>query len=216
VRTEQLLEAVERSILEVGVQGTTVANVARIANMRPSHVRHYLGDREDMIDAAARRAVARVEAMMASAVAVADPTDRLDALLDAAFNSQLAMPEVNQLIDELIAASYLDPAIRTLVTGMYRGFAAIIDDTLAGAFPHATKPQRRPVTHALLALAHSSATFEWLDIDTQHYRHARQAATLIIGQLADLGPRRRATAAADRPNRTAAAASTRSRCVPAE
>jgi AcrR family transcriptional regulator len=183
VRTEQLLGAVEQSILESGLDGATVARVSEIADMRPSHVRHYLGDRDSMIDTAVRRAVSRVEMMMDEAVAGLDSEQRLDALLDAMFDARLAAPNVNQLIDELIAASYRNAEIQQLVQAMYKRFGKIIDATLAGAFPGATKSERKPVAHALLALAHASATFEWLKLDRNHYEHARIAANTILARL---------------------------------
>jgi len=183
VRTEEILQAVEQSILEVGVDGTTVANVARIAGMRPSHVRHYVGDRDAMMSAAVRRAVERVEEQFESALADVAGPGRLDPFLDTLFGAQLAVPQVNQMVDELIAAAYRDDAIKDLVVGMYERFAAIVDDNLAEAFPEAATARRRQLAHTLLALTSASATFEWMQLDPDHYRHVRRAANLLLTDL---------------------------------
>jgi AcrR family transcriptional regulator len=180
IRRHQILDAVVATILDRGVDGTTVTEVARRLDMRPSHIRHYLGTHADMMRAAVERALENVE----HAVVDSLPSDhRLEAQLDIIFGGGVDRPDINQLVDELVAASYRDDELRPLLAGLYRRFAQTLRDSLADAYPTAPATQRRRVAHGLLALAHASATFHALGFERRNAAHLRAAADALIAQL---------------------------------
>jgi AcrR family transcriptional regulator len=180
VRREQILDAVVATILDCGVDGTTVTEVARRLDMRPSHVRHYLGTHADMMRAAVERALWNVEQAVVESLPV---RQRLSSQLDLIFGGGVDRAEINQLVDELIAASYRDEHLRPLVAAMYRRFAQTLRDSLADAYPGAQASQRRRVAHGLLALAHAQATFHALGFERSNSAHLRSAADVLIAQL---------------------------------
>jgi AcrR family transcriptional regulator len=185
VRREELLDAVQQCIVERGVAGTTVALIAERADVQTSLVHHYLGSRTEMIAAAVTRAVANVERVVVEALdETTDPAQRLELQLTVLFDGQLVVPEINHLIDQLIVASYNDTAIRAAVQQMYRRFAAIMRATLRAAFPHATADECRRVAHGVLAIAHSSQSFEWLGFERRNLRFALAGARVLVNQLA--------------------------------
>jgi TetR/AcrR family transcriptional regulator, transcriptional repressor of bet genes len=180
VRREQILDAVVETILERGVDGTTVSAVAQRLGMQPSHVRHYLGTHADMMRAAVERALANVELVVVHSL----PTKgRLHAQLDVIFGGGVDRADINQLVDELIAASYRDDELRPLVAAMYRRFATTLRDTLKTSHPTASAAQRRRVAHGILALAHAQATFHALGFDRSNSTHLRAAADVLVAQL---------------------------------
>jgi AcrR family transcriptional regulator len=183
VRREQLLDAVRTSILRNGVDATTVANVAEIAGLRPSHVHHYLGPRDEMLAAAIERALHDVERLVMGTLEAAPMNQRLEAQLDVLFAGPINAPEINQLIDQLIAAAYLDPAVRAGLQRMYLRFEEILRATLRAEFPHSPKPLRDQIAHGILALTHASLTFERLDFNAKTRRHARRCAEIMIASL---------------------------------
>ncbi len=184
IRREQLLDAVEAIILEQGVDRTTISLVAERAGVQPSLVHHYLGTRDEMMAAAVQRALERVEVIVFDALTKAPKTDPVGAQLKVLFGGKLNAPEINQFIDQLIGASYLDPQIRDAVKAMYARFASILRDSINAEYPGASKTERAIVASAVLALAHASATFTSLGFDPKQARRNHEAAQLLIAGLA--------------------------------
>jgi AcrR family transcriptional regulator len=183
VRQRELLDAIQTCILSYGVHGTTVARVAEVAAVQPSLVHHYLGSRQEMLDVAVTRVIADIETIVVDALHETPPANRLTKQLDILFGGRTATPEINQLIDQLVAASYLDEAIRFSVQRMYTRFAEILDATLTQTHPLAPPRARKQTAHAILALAHAAPTFEWLAFERHNLKFARSAAQNLIDAL---------------------------------
>jgi AcrR family transcriptional regulator len=182
-RREQLLDAVQACILHHGLAGTTLARIAAEAGMAPSIIRHYLGNKDAVIAAAVERALRNVRAVVVDAVAELPPRDRLAAQLDVLFDPALAVPEINQLIDELVAASYVDPTTHARMRELYEQFTGLMEEGVDGAYPFAPPQARATVAHGVLALAHAAATFHWLDFAPANYARARAAAQTLVDGL---------------------------------
>jgi betaine-aldehyde dehydrogenase len=92
-RARQLVEVTIDSLAEVGFVGTTLAQIARRADVSPGLVAHYFGDKDGLLDAVFRALLARVSDRMLIYLARADdPRSRLQAVIDA----NLAPQEVDQ------------------------------------------------------------------------------------------------------------------------
>jgi hypothetical protein len=89
-------------------------------------------------------------------------------------------PHINQLIDQLIAATYIDEAIRVNVSRMYQRFFEILIDSFELAVPNLPVEDRHQAAHTILALAHATPTFEWLSLDSKNIHDGRLAAEKIV------------------------------------
>jgi AcrR family transcriptional regulator len=143
-------------------------------------VHHYLGSREEMIAAAIDRAMASVEGIVLDTLSSVEPHNRLDAQIEILFGTSFLEPHINQLIDQLIAASYLDEAIRVNVSRMYQRFLEILIDSFELAVPNLPAEERHQAAHTILALAHATPTFEWLSLDSNNINDGRLAAEQIV------------------------------------
>lgn len=54
-RTEEILDALESCILANGIQATSLENIAETAGVKRTILRHYIGNRDDIICALSRR-----------------------------------------------------------------------------------------------------------------------------------------------------------------
>jgi TetR/AcrR family transcriptional repressor of bet genes len=180
IRQEELLDAVVGIITSKGVAGLTVADVAKLAGTQSSKVHHYLGSREEMIAAAIDRAMASVEGIVLDTLSSVEPHNRLDAQIEILFGTSFLEPHINQLIDQLVAASYLDEAIRVNVSRMYQRFLEILIDSFDLAVPNLPVEERHQAAHTILALAHATPTFEWLSLDLNNINDGRLAAEQIV------------------------------------
>jgi AcrR family transcriptional regulator len=185
IRREELLDAVVGCITSKGVAGLTVADVAKLAGTQPSKVHHYLGSRDEMIFAAIERALASVEEIVLEALQNTEPHNRLDVQLEILFGTTLLEPRINQLVDHLVAASYLDSDIRNGVGRMYQRFLEILSESIELAIPNISLSDCHQAAHTILALAHATPTFEWLDLEVNNLDHGRVAAEQIVSELRD-------------------------------
>jgi len=179
-RTDELLDAVERVILRDGVAATTVASVAREADTHTSLVHHYLGSRQDALDAAVDRALQRVEGLITDALRDVPADNRLAAQLDVLFSPALDDPRIEQLVEHLIVASYADERLRERLGAMYRRFTEIIEEAVADARPQLPADRRRRLAHAVVALGHASPTLSWLRLDPDLTADLRAAAQRLV------------------------------------
>jgi TetR/AcrR family transcriptional repressor of bet genes len=180
IRQEELLDAVVGIITSKGVAGLTVADGAKLAGTQSSKVHHYLGSREEMISAAVGRALISVEEIVLNALTSIEPENRLEAQIEILFGASLLEPHINQLIDQLIAASYLDETIRINVSRMYQRFLEILIESFELAVPNLPAGERHQAAHTILALAHATPTFEWLSLDSENIHEGRLAAEKIV------------------------------------
>ena len=183
IRRAELLDAVVGCIATHGVSGTTVAAVAQLAGTQSSKVHHYLGSREEMIAASIDRALHNVEELVVDALHSTSDENRLDEQLEILFSPSFLDPRINQLIDHLVAASYLDTSIREGVSEMYKRFLQILLESFELAYPDVDESERRIAAHAILALAHATPTFEWLEIDDDNINQSLVMARQIVSQL---------------------------------
>jgi TetR/AcrR family transcriptional repressor of bet genes len=183
-RRAELLDAVESVILEGGVESVTVARVAAVAGVRPGLVHHYLGARDAMLRAAVERLLDRIRTALAPALPDAsDERGRLEAQVDAMFGGAFDDPRINQLIDHLVAASYVDEDIRASLTALYRQAARELRASLRRAAPTTSPEQLHVVASALLALAHAGPTLNWLAVTRRWRPELRAAAKLLLTTL---------------------------------
>jgi hypothetical protein len=109
-----------------------------------------------------------------------EPENRLEAQIEILFGASLLEPHINQLIDQLIAASYLDETIRINVSRMYQRFLEILIESFELAVPNLPAGERHQAAHTILALAHATPTFEWLSLDSENIHEGRLAAEKIV------------------------------------
>ena len=124
IRRREMLAAYYEVLLEEGLQGASVAKVARKAGAPPSLLIHYFGTKEQMTIELVDFLLERYhETYGAGLESVADPLARLYAIVDALFSV-----EYHQLLDDrafyaLFYVSLTHPTVR-------RAFARVYEDSL--------------------------------------------------------------------------------------
>jgi betaine-aldehyde dehydrogenase len=82
-RRAQLIEVTVDSLAEVGYVGTTLAQIARRAEVSPGLVAHYFGDKDGLLEAAFRTLARNLAARMRARLALAGtPRGRVQAVID--------------------------------------------------------------------------------------------------------------------------------------
>jgi AcrR family transcriptional regulator len=169
-------------LVERGVDGTTLDKIAERAGVTRGLVRHYLGNREDVVRALGVHVRDRYVAWLRDLVDDRPPDQRLDAVLDALLSGNEPR-DLYQLLTALFAAASHDAHVTAMLLDLYREFERTIDTELAVARPNADPGARRQVAFAILSLSAASSDFQMLGFPRDRTVAARTAATRLIDSL---------------------------------
>tara|TARA_Y100001934_G_scaffold271573_1_gene358308 strand:+ start:80 stop:697 length:618 start_codon:yes stop_codon:yes gene_type:complete len=84
IRKPQILDAFVVCIGRHGLEGTTLARIAQTAGMKRTILRHYIGNRDNLIQSAAERIVSRLDSWLEEEL---DSCANVESLLDSLFDS---------------------------------------------------------------------------------------------------------------------------------
>ncbi|TPH18126.1 TetR/AcrR family transcriptional regulator [Litorilituus lipolyticus] len=101
-RREEILDALEICILEQGIQATSLENIADTAKMKRTILRHYIGNRDDIICALSERWLKKYSQQWLDLLAWLPRENRADALIDSLFSSRSKEMVNNTIIGEAI------------------------------------------------------------------------------------------------------------------
>ena len=187
VRREQILDAFAGCLAARGLEGTTLEAVAAEAGVQRSAIRHFVGNRNDLVAAAVEHLTEKYRACYAVALRDLPRGPRrgerlLDFLFLGAFVSSLPLEGV--AIDALRAAASHDDQARSSLLGMYREFENHVFAELHKGHPRAPVAAVRGAAHSIVCLAEESASMQALGFPRSRARSARAAAAAIAAGLA--------------------------------
>lgn len=190
VRRREIFDAFEECILKFGLEGSTLELIADQAGMKRSVVRHYTGNREELIRDFVDDFIRRTQQAQDEALCETQPEVAFGNLIDLIAGPRFADPREDALLDALMAASHRDPELRAQLREVYRTFRRAIAKHLRATSPSASAPAIRQAAHALMCLAYGHATMSDLGLATHELRHVRDAAHSILDSLGTVDIRR--------------------------
>ena len=101
-RTEEILDALEICILKFGIQATSLENIAEMANVKRTILRHYIGNRDDIICALSRRWRQKYTEQWRQVIDWLPANNKSDAIIDTLFTVGTEDRINNTIIGEAI------------------------------------------------------------------------------------------------------------------
>ena len=164
LRTQQLLEAFMQCIPEYGIDGTTLERVAEKAGVTRSIIRHYIGNRDVLIEVILDHVIET--SLNDFDQALADPTKNfVDRLSEALFAPRSDWQIDKLVINELINAKERAPEIQKKVTTLLEQMIAKIAQELQNEFPKCDPAAAKKVAYTLFCISFSQDSLVWLGID---------------------------------------------------
>jgi AcrR family transcriptional regulator len=130
-RRREMLEAYYQTLLDEGLQGASIAKIARRLDVPPSLLIHYFGTKEQMTIELVDYLLEAFHGTYGDTLAaIADPRQRLLAILDEFFS-----PEYHQLLDDraFYACFYLSlthPKVREAYAALYESSLALVETAI--------------------------------------------------------------------------------------
>ncbi len=189
VRTEEILTAYETCVARHGLDGATQDRIAEEAGVKRTLLRHYLGNKDEMVDALIDHVVARFNAETDQMIAALPATGRPKALLDILFGPLGITESASVLtINALGAASDRFPKARTgLLAAIDRMLDAIAKE-LCDAYPKAGEEQCRVAAHGICHLYFSVDGLMMMRPPKAWQALARRAADVHLQALEEINP----------------------------
>ncbi|MFC6714154.1 TetR/AcrR family transcriptional regulator [Branchiibius cervicis] len=177
-RRAQILAATAQCVATFGLAGLTLEKVSAESGMSRGHIRHYIGNRDDLILALVEWELGRDE--IAAGGQLTDSSN-IAAMLDYLFGPTFSEPgDENTVVLELLNAARTNDGIREAMLDGYNGLRQQINSVLSDTFPAADAELLSGRSYALLCLAIGNAALSDLDRSTASDPIVRAAAERII------------------------------------
>lgn len=176
-RREQILAATARCVARVGLAGLTLEKVSAESGMSRGHIRHYVGNREDLVLALVQWEIGKDDEL---AGAENEP-DSVPTMLDYLYGAPFSAPtDDNSVILELLNAARTNDDIRGAMLDGYTALRREIHAVLVANYPDADADELWKRAYALLALAIGNAAMSDLDPATNFDAIVRQNGERLL------------------------------------
>lgn len=179
-RRPQIIEAARRAIARYGIEGATQERIAAEAGMSRQHIRYYLGNREELLDAVwettMRRYLAGVDTASADAAETGDPRAAIAAFLDESFGYE----EDDIVVHSFVGESRRDERIRARTTETYDHVERVAAELARRAVPGRSDEEVALVAHSVTALAMGAMMLDLLDPDAPRGDRLAEVARRLL------------------------------------
>lgn len=182
-RVCQILDAFECCLEHNGLPGTSLDKVAERAGIARRMVRHYVGNRGDLINAAVARIIERFNTSVFAFIDQPAPEARFDAALNYLFSEEFNLLPATRLVAALLPASLYDEQVREAVKSIYDSFHSGLNQELKRHLPDAPEKQRIQVAYSIMCLSFGGGWMGNIGFDRSLNLQNKHIAEELIQQL---------------------------------
>ena len=188
IRRDEILEAFSECVSRFGLDGATQERIAEAAGVKRSILRHYLGNRDEMIAALVDHMAAQFDAQTVALNRALPKVGRIDVLLDLLFGFHQATPANTVLAFQAIVASAdRIPRARTVMLSCIARFLSFVEDELSAAYPRATAPEISSAAFGLVSLYFNLDSLAPLQPPEAWRTSSQRVARAVIQSLGENG-----------------------------
>ncbi len=185
-RTEEILDAFQRCIVKDGIQGASLERIAEEAGMGRTILRHYVGNRDDLIVALAERYVAHVLKTLDAFENALPKNDRVRAMVRMMFSNVTGFDHDENLVaDALIIEANRLPEVNELMTMWFDRFVHMIETELQREHPNAKPAARRAAAVGIVSTFLLAGSMRPIFDSPDYRRSAKRAAEQLVDALAE-------------------------------
>ncbi|SFS14190.1 transcriptional regulator, TetR family [Microbacterium sp. cf046] len=181
-RRQQIIDAAIRTIGTHGITGATLDRIAEEAGMSRGHVRHFVGNRDELLVETARRFYfdgPDEDSILPSG------TNSVAGAIDFLFGDEFTEPgNANAVVFGLIEASRTNPAIAQILVRAYSGVETKLGELIAEEHPAVSDLERKQAAYAIVSMALHNVFMNDIEQSDDRTDAARDAALALWGALA--------------------------------
>jgi AcrR family transcriptional regulator len=182
-RTEEILAAFERCILKYGID-VSLEQIADEANVKRSLIRHYIGNRDALVNQVIERITSEFMQQIEALSADIPDSELLTRTLDYLFRSDSGYDATDQIILQvLISAQDRYPLAKQSLQQVFSAFIDLLAGDFARLLPGRTAQAYQAVAYSVLCLSLANESMMWLGLNAELNAAARRQAEFLIAQL---------------------------------
>ncbi|GAB5470870.1 MAG: hypothetical protein Kilf2KO_39000 [Rhodospirillales bacterium] len=136
-RRAQILDAYERCIVRYGVEGSSLEAVAKEAGLARALIRHNVGNRDALLQAAVERFLERSRVALGQLLEALPAERPLECMIEWLFDTHASDPHLALVSNALVAAGASDPALAAAMRDWTDGFFEMVAEAAARGSPNA-------------------------------------------------------------------------------
>lgn len=191
-RTVQILQAYAVCIGRFGLEGATLERVSEESGFSRGHIRHYVGNRDEMRRKLVQWIVDDFGEQAVEMMAGAPPGERARARMHHMLESGLGPAPDNAAIDVLLGATTYDADLRAMMRGIYLDLERSIARSLRDDYPGAPAAVYREGAYQLLAIAFGNWSLSELEFPASRQRAAVAIGEAVLDRVRDAAEQARA------------------------
>lgn len=182
-RTEEILDAFMTCVARYGLDGSTLDLISKQAGIARPLLRHYLGNRNEMVLQLLDHVVQKFTAMTRAIVDSLPTENRFEVLMDALFERKDHSSENAAVFQALVAASERYPEIRKPLLKFVTQFEAFITSEISREKQHADINACKIAASGLTAIYFNTDAIRPLKPSRTWRSYQRQAAQTLVDVL---------------------------------
>jgi len=182
-RITEILDAFEQCLKQKGLQSTTLDNIAQEANMARRMVRHYVGNRSDLIELGVARIIDKFQRSVFNVIDQKESENRIQSALDYLFSENFNTHPATQTVAALLPVSFYDVQVKYALKSIYDSFQKGIDTELKMTNPNADDEKRQRVAYSIMCLSFGGGWMLNLGFDITLNQNNKLIAQGLIEQL---------------------------------
>ena len=182
-RTEQILDAFERCVVKYGLEGSSLEKIGEEAGMKRTILRHYIGNRKDLIHALCDRVVERWEWQLAHLKKTPFAEGEGKKFVDYLFLSGKETGDSILVAESLIASAEMFPEVGESMKESISNYTKVLSEHLKKITPRATPQNCWQVAYGILAIIFNEVSLVTLHLPPKFQQASRKAALRLVESL---------------------------------
>lgn len=184
-RTEQIFDAFFRCVARYGVDGASLEKVAEEAKLQRSMIRHFVGNRDALINGLAERLAIRFQSETASMVQMLPKQSPAETLVQWLFDPDYATdPDIIFAFEALIAAAPRFPKVKKHLLDWYSDISDHYTHVVQIQYPDADYQDCQDVAFGIIGIYFNTDSMGPIANGTVYRSAGRRAALRLLKTLA--------------------------------
>lgn len=183
-RETEILDAFEQCVVRYGIEGATLQHIADEAGLARPLLRHYVGNREELVDALTERYIKKTEQITDDMRPWLPETNRAQAMIALFFDKEYASSNYDTLVAQaLVVASQTRPLLREKLLAWFKRFEQLVVETIQSDFPDADQESVKLVAAGIIGIYFNADAMGPLGDLGGFHENSEQAALRLLATL---------------------------------
>lgn len=182
-RVAQILDAYEACVVRYGVEGATLKRIAAEAGLARPLIRHNVGNRDDILNAAFQRFLEKSDRYTRALIDLLPENDRVSTLIEWLFSEEDADDNMTRVSNALIAATSQHPEMARGMRDWIQSFIERLAGELEREHRRAAPEAIRAVAAGIAGIYFSVDALSVLGARDYLRAESREAALRLAGSL---------------------------------